>query len=84
MAVSLLITRKKNRKNHTLLSVFFRIYVHSNLSDRHIKSMEFNVLDSLNTKLIRPVSYFSEVSLVCNHPFLALLNIKLLKVNLAL
>ena len=29
---------------------------HSNLTDRHIKSMEFNVLDSLNTKLIRPVS----------------------------
>lgn len=84
MAVSLLITRKKNRKNHTLLSVFFRIHVHSNLSDRHIKSMEFNVLDSLNTKLIRPVSYFSEVPLLCNHPFLALLNIKLLKVNLAL
>ena len=46
--------------------------------------MEFNVLDSLNTKLIRPVSYFSEVPLVCNHTFLALLNIKFLKVNLAL
>lgn len=32
------------------------ISFHSNLTDRHIKSMEFNVLDSLNTKLIRPVS----------------------------
>lgn len=29
---------------------------HSNLTDRHIKSLEFNVLDSLNTKLVRPVS----------------------------
>ena len=32
------------------------ISFYSNLTDRHIKSMEFNVLDSLNTKLIRPVS----------------------------
>ena len=29
---------------------------HSNLTDCHIKSLEFNVLDSLNTKLVRPVS----------------------------
>lgn len=35
------------------------ISFHSNLTDRHIKSMEFNVLDSLNTKLIRPVSRIS-------------------------
>ena len=84
MAVSLLITRKKIERTTLYFLFFFRIHVHSNLSDRHIKSMEFNVLDSLNTKLIRPVSYFSEVPLVCNHTFLALLNIKFLKVNLAL
>ena len=37
------------------------ISFYSNLTDRHIKSMEFNVLDSLNTKLIRPVSRISLV-----------------------
>ena len=34
-------------------------FSHSNLTDRHIKSLEFNVLDSLNTKLVRPVSIAS-------------------------
>ena len=39
-----------------VLTTFEYNSFHSNLTDRHIKSMEFNVLDSLNTKLIRPVS----------------------------
>jgi len=37
-------------------SVYICSLFHSNLTDRLIKSMEFNVLDSLNTQLIRPVS----------------------------
>ena len=39
-----------------VLMILSLILSHSNLTDRHIKSLEFNVLDSLNTKLIRPVS----------------------------
>lgn len=39
-----------------VLTTFFFNSSHSNLTDRHIKSLEFNVLDSLNTKLVRPVS----------------------------
>ncbi|RMX51650.1 hypothetical protein pdam_00021484 [Pocillopora damicornis] len=44
-------------RNQVVVSVIF-----SNLSDRHIKSMEFNVLDSLNTKLIRPIGSSSRDS----------------------
>lgn len=44
-------------RNQVVVSVIF-----SNLTDRHIKSMEFNVLDSLNTQLIRPIGYSSRDS----------------------
>lgn len=44
-------------RNQVVVSVIF-----SNLSDRHIKSMEFNVIDSLNTKLIRPIGSSSRDS----------------------
>lgn len=44
-------------RNQVVVSIIF-----SNLTDRHIKSMEFNVLDSLNTKLIRPIGSSSHDS----------------------
>lgn len=44
-------------RNQVVVSIIF-----SNLTDRHIKSLEFNVLDSLNTKLIRPIGYSSHDS----------------------
>ncbi|XP_031566631.1 AP-3 complex subunit delta-1-like [Actinia tenebrosa] len=37
--------------------------IFSNLTDFHIKSMEFNVLDSLNTKMVRPIGYSSRDSI---------------------
>ncbi|KAK3755607.1 hypothetical protein QZH41_017603, partial [Actinostola sp. cb2023] len=37
-------------RNQLVVSIVF-----SNLTELHVKSMEFNVLDSLNTKLIRPI-----------------------------
>ena len=37
--------------------LFFFFLHHSNLTELHVKSMEFNVLDSLNLKLVRPVSW---------------------------
>ncbi|XP_068728186.1 AP-3 complex subunit delta-1-like [Montipora capricornis] len=44
-------------RNQAVVSIIF-----SNLTDRHIKSLEFNVLDSLNTKLIRPIGCSSQDS----------------------
>lgn len=44
-------------RNQVVVSIIF-----SNLTDRHIKSMEFNVLDSLNTQLIRPIGCSSRDS----------------------
>ncbi|XP_078354382.1 AP-3 complex subunit delta-1-like [Oculina patagonica] len=44
-------------RNQVVVSIIF-----SNLTDRHIKSLEFNVLDSLNTKLVRPIGSSSHDS----------------------
>ncbi|KAJ7386345.1 AP-3 complex subunit delta-1 [Desmophyllum pertusum] len=44
-------------RSQVVVSIIF-----SNLTDRHIKSLEFNVLDSLNTKLIRPIGSMSHDS----------------------
>ncbi|XP_077981677.1 AP-3 complex subunit delta-1-like isoform X2 [Glandiceps talaboti] len=38
------------QSNQVIVSVIF-----SNLSDKHLKSLDFNVLDSLNTKLVREI-----------------------------
>lgn len=40
------------RNDQIVLSVVF-----TNLTSNHIKSLEFNVMDTLNTKLIRGVSF---------------------------
>lgn len=51
-------TRVTSRnRNQVVVSIIF-----SNLTDRHIKSLEFNVLDSLNTKLVRPIGSSSHDS----------------------
>ncbi|XP_032234708.1 AP-3 complex subunit delta-1 isoform X2 [Nematostella vectensis] len=44
-------------RNQVVVSIIF-----CNQTDLHVKSIEFNVLDSLNTKLIRPIGYSSRDS----------------------
>ena len=48
--------------NRVVVSVLF-----TNLTAYHLKDLEFNVLDSLNTKLMRGVCILIEIALLTTH-----------------